>query len=129
MDTYPNSASTSTKNKNGGILGRGLRHRKMSPSERAQLAAAVVTGECSFTLSHAQAAMIFGITARQLCDELKARAEPAVEIIENVPDLIDCGKVTAIVDAWIAASEAERKDAVRALGPGSVWDTLSSVVA
>jgi hypothetical protein len=93
----------------------------LSPGELRALAADVAAGARLFQPSLAQTADLFGITAAELREELKARALTLESEHESEA-------VGAIVTAWSGASELEREQALSAIGVADVWDVLARVI-
>jgi len=112
------------------VGGRGLARRKLTPDERAKLAAAVASGERTFDPSFAQIAALFHVPVTRLRAALKARAEEVTvedvaavqfeaEAVNNQADLI--------IEAWDFASPTARDAAVRVIGPSAVWGVWSQI--
>src|SRR5262249_38378481 len=113
-----------------GAAGRGCARRKLTPDERAKLAAAVASGERTFDPSFAQIAALFHVPVTRLRAALKARAEEVTvedvaavqfeaEAVNNQADLI--------IEAWDFASPTARDAAVRVIGPSAVWGVWSQI--
>jgi hypothetical protein len=101
------------------ISGRGLHRRKLSLAERVRLGADLVSGSIQLEPSLQQTAELVRVPQAKIRDELKARA--AAHETEGA-------SVTALVEAWAGASEAEREAAVQLIGVADVWDVISRVV-
>jgi hypothetical protein len=109
------------------VNGRGLRHRKMNRNEAARLAADMASGR-PFTPSIQQAAALTGASVRLVTEVLKTRAalQRAVEPEVGITELSSV--LTALEQAWYAASPAEREDFVRSVGVDAVWDVIARLI-
>jgi hypothetical protein len=101
------------------VNGRGLRHRKMSRSEAARLAADIASGR-PFMPSIKQAAALTGAPIQLVTEVLKTRAalpEKAGEPEVVIPDLSSessaLSEPSALTYAWYAASSEERENFLR----------------
>jgi hypothetical protein len=108
-----------TVNGNGHISGRGLRHRKLTRTQRIRLAADLVACEARLYPSIVQASDWLNVTSAEVSSELKARA--AARATKQAS--------AALVEAWDNASQSELEAAVRAIGVAEVWDVLARVPA
>jgi hypothetical protein len=113
------SFSGNGNNGNGSISGVSLAHRKLSPRERIQLAADVVSGACQYTPTQADIASSFGVHPSQLCRELKEREERKVAKRDR-----DSWAVDHIVMGWNSASDSALDRAVREIGLARVYDVV-----
>jgi RPA family protein len=125
------------------IGGRGLLRRKLTPEQRAHLAADVAMGLVHVTPSLKQAADTVGVPMAKLRAELKSRAAQRIwdqwldeverQELERLQVQTEAETINdqadAIVRAWFAAHPDANELAVRLLGPTSVWDVLARVVA
>jgi hypothetical protein len=94
-----------------------IRLHKLTPRQRATLAAKMHNGEV--TLRH-----LTRVQAALLCKVSRPLVDQAVN--NEAPRLIDASMVTE----WLrSASFGERVDVVRGVGVSDVWDALSTAVA
>jgi hypothetical protein len=103
------------------VRGRGLKHRKLSPNQRRDLAADLLTGQQRFEPSLEQVCWLLGTTPVRVRAELKVRAT------RNGNGQADA--VRAFVESWSRLSDSEREAAIKAIGVGAVWDVISRVIA
>jgi hypothetical protein len=106
-------------NGNAYISGRGIRRRKLDRDQRVRLAADLVTREAQLDLSISQSAALLSVAPAEVSKELRARA--AARDAKQAASIL--------VNAWTAASDIEREDAVRMIGVADVWDVLARVIA
>jgi hypothetical protein len=100
------------------VNGRGLAHLKLTDDDLVRLAADMATGTRPFQPSVAQTALLTGVPVAAIRQEIKARAAQH----ENGQG------IRAFVESWEHLSEEARQEAFRLIGPGEIWDTLSSVI-
>jgi hypothetical protein len=105
------------KNGNNLISGRGLAHRKLTPRKRRELAVGVVNGVYQYQPTQAEIAASFKVPPAELSRE-KARNGNG-----HATD------IKAFVQAWHTWSDSERDALVKALGVGSVWDSIARVIS
>jgi hypothetical protein len=114
------SPSVNSEDSQPAVRGRGLAHRKLSPQERASLAADLVSGQCRFEPSLAQASALLHVTPAAVREELRARQKNGHT---------EAAVAEAIVQAWNNGSDSDREIAFRDIGVAEVWDVLSRIVA
>jgi hypothetical protein len=104
------------------VHGRGLAHRKLSRKQWLSLAADLATGQCRLDPSLGQISAITGMPVAAIRAEIKARTA------RNGNGNGHAIAIEAFVQAWHAWSDSERDAVVKALGIGTVWDTISRVI-
>ena len=118
------------------INGRGISRRKLTPVQRAALAADLAVGTVHFTPSLMQAAAAAGTSVPQLRKELAARERAEAERrdieqrlnLQTEAEAVNA-QADAIAAAWQAASPMVREAVVRTVGADAMWEALACVVA
>ncbi|HVI66766.1 MAG TPA: hypothetical protein VM910_29955 [Bradyrhizobium sp.] len=118
----------------GEINGRGARRRKLTPEQRVSLAADIALRLTPFAPSIGQTAAATGVSPYSIRKELKARsaakelkARSAAAERERQAEYSRQGALP-IVSTWDRATVEGRTEAVRLIGPATVWDVLADVV-
>ena len=109
----------------GEINGRGARRRKLTPEQRVSLAADIALRLTPFAPSIGQTAAATGVSPYSIRKELKARSAAAER--ERQAEYSRQGALP-IVSTWDRATVEGRTEAVRLIGPATVWDVLADVV-
>ena len=96
------------------IYERALHRWDLDHDDAVRLAAAVLRREVEFVPTRAHLIERLGISAAELSTELQNREQVSVS--------------GQLLDLWYDATDAEREEFFRSVGPARVWDGLAAIV-